>query len=167
VKIGEYIMKKKVILQIVMPLFVSTLLISCDDQSVPSLTTQKVVLASGVNFKTDKFVVINPINGKEVQPCGKTVITEKSNPTTQKPYQSNTELQNNQPCDNQIIEPSEALLNALRINNPIEGVILKDGKPVKARFLVSVQALYEGSYCYTFYLNGVAYTHCVNGGAFD
>jgi hypothetical protein len=162
-------MKKKVILQIVIPLFVSTLLISCDNQSVPSLTKQKVVLASGVNFKTGEFVVINPINGKEVQPCGKTIITEKSNPTTQKPYQSNpsnTEAQNNQPCDNQIIEPNEALLNALKINNPIEGVILKDGKPVKAKFFVSVQALYEGSYCYTFYLNGYAYTLCFGGSPF-
>lgn len=167
-KIGEYKMKKKLILQIVIPLFVSTLLIACD--RVTSLTKQNVVLASGVNFKNDKFVVISPKNGKQVQSCAKTIIIEKNNPTAQGSYQLNpstTGAQTNQGCDNQIFEPSQALLNALRVNNPIEGVILKDGKQIKARFFVSVEALYEGSYCTTYYLNGNAYTHCVEGGAFD
>lgn len=168
-------MKKKIILQIVITLFVSALLISCEcdnkvvpsltKQSVPSLTNQTVILASGVNFKTNKFVVINSIDGKEVQSCANTIIKQNNDTTAQGSTQPNQsgmgKKQNDQPCDNQIVEPSEVLLNVLNIKDPIEGTIFKNGKNIKARFFVSVEALYEGSICNTKYLSGAAYTRCV------
>lgn len=159
-------MKKKVILQIVIPLFVSTLLIACDE--VRSLTEQNVVLASGVNFKDNKYVVIDPKSGKRVKSCGKTIIIEKNNPTAQGSDQSNpssTGTQTNQPCNNQIFEPSQELLNALRINNPLQGFIIKDdGEKTEARFFVSVKALYKGSHCNTDHVNGDAWTNCTPPG---
>jgi hypothetical protein len=170
-------MKKKIILQIVITLFMSALLISCESdnqavtsltkqtvQAVPSLTKQTVVLASGVSFKSNKFVVINSIDGKEVQPCANTIIIQNNDPTAQGSPQSNQSgkgKQNDQPCDNKIVEPSEVLLNVLNVKDPIEGTILKNGEKIKARFFVSVEALYKGSICNTKYLSGAAYTQCV------
>ncbi|MDD5319105.1 MAG: hypothetical protein PHD43_00560 [Methylococcales bacterium] len=162
-------MKKKVILQIVIPLFVSTLLIACDE--VRSLTEQNVVLASGVNFNNDKYVVIAAESGKRVKSCGKTIIIEKDNPTVQGSDQSNpssTGAQTNQPCNNQIFEPSQELLNALRITSPIKGFIIKDnGEKTEARFFVAVKALYPSSHCNSDFLNGDAWTNCVTQDAID
>lgn len=159
-------MKKKIIFQIAITLFVSALLVSCvcDKKAITSLTKQRVILASGVNFDTDKFVVINSIDGKEVQPCANTIITQNNDSTAQGSPQSNQSdsgKQKDPPCDNQIVEPSAELLNALNFKNPMQGTILKNGKKIKARFFVSVEALYEGSICDTKYLSGAAYTKCV------
>lgn len=156
-------MKKKLILKIVMPLFMSTFLISCTDKAA-QLSSHNVGLASGVGFnklitlENNKFVVINPFKGKRLQPCGDTIIAEKNYSTTKSLYQSNPN------CNNIIVEPSEDLTNALTLKKPIKGFILKDGKKQEAVFYVSVTALYLGSHCTSLFLAGAAYTNCVAQG---
>ncbi|NOV29273.1 hypothetical protein DDY07_05825 [Methylomonas sp. ZR1] len=51
-------------------------------------------------------------------------------------------------------------MNAMKIAGPIDGVILKNNKEVKAKFFVSVKAVFEGSYCNTYYVNGDQYEIC-------
>ncbi|OAI05263.1 hypothetical protein A1353_11850 [Methylomonas methanica] len=139
-------------------LLMSTLIIACDKKtetttppkpvkqnpSVPTLLKQNAILAEGINFKTNQFVVVDSVTGKEVKPC----ILPK------------TDKAGGQTCDTRIANVDEAVLNALKIDKPIDGVIVKNNKEIKAKFFVSVKAVFEGSYCNTFFLNGEQYEFC-------
>ncbi|WP_026600395.1 hypothetical protein [Methylomonas sp. 11b] len=152
-------------------LLMSTLIIACDKKtehtppvkqssSVPALVKQTAILAEGINFKTNQSVVIDALTGKEVKPCTKT-------PTPGKEGASKDTRQSNPKtgpvtgdCQSQILSVDEAVLNAMKITGPVDGVILKNNKEVKAKFFVSVKAVFEGSYCNTFFLNGDQYEVC-------
>jgi hypothetical protein len=178
-------MKKRPIFKIVMMLFACQVLTSCFEKKtnqgnynkeVTNLTNHNVGLASGVSFKpgapleNNEFVVINPFNGKIVKPCGRTIIAEKSTSTTEIPhkaekYTATTEIphKSDKPCNNEIVEATPELQNALELNKLImKGFISIDGVKTEAVFFVSVTALYKGSHCTTLHLTGAAYTNCVN-----
>ncbi|MCQ8117303.1 hypothetical protein [Methylomonas rosea] len=139
-------------------LLMSTLIIACDkknesnlppkpikqNSSVPTLVKQTAILAEGINFKTNQFVVVDSLTGKEVKPC----------------IQSAADKAGGQACDTRIGSVDEAVLNALKIDKPIDGVIVKNNKEIRAKFFVSVKAVFEGSFCNTFFLNGQQYETC-------
>ncbi|OAI07523.1 hypothetical protein [Methylomonas methanica] len=152
-------------------LLMSTLIIACDKKTehnppvkqssaVPTLLKQTAIMAEGINFKTNQSVVIDALTGKEVKPCTKA-------PTPGKEGASKDTRQSNQKtgpitgdCQSQILSVDEAVLNAMKITGPVDGVILKNNKEVKAKFFVSVKAVFEGSYCNTYYVNGDQYEIC-------
>jgi hypothetical protein len=171
VKIGEDIMKNKLILKIVIALFVGIVLISCD--KVKSLTEHNVLLASGVTFNSgskkledSKFIVISSINGKVVESCNKTEIIEEDNLTVEKANKSNqssTKTPLDKQCNNQVVTTNPELLNALRIKNPTDGFVIKDGKRVPAKIFISATMVYLGSHCESISQDGDTYTKCVAG----
>lgn len=159
-------MKKKIIIQTALLMFMSSLLISCDkSQPIPNLLNQHVVLADGVNFDSGELVVLDPFTGKLVQPCEKSMIKENNPPAQAGAYQSDsskTEKQNNPKCDSQVIDPSASLQSALNSSDKvIEGTILKNGKKIPTRFVITVRALFEGSYCQTTFGSGQQYEQCI------
>lgn len=159
ITIGEDKMKKRITFKIIILLFACEFLISCD--KITNLTNRNVGLASGVSFNRlidldeNKFVVVNPQNGDKVRSCGNTIIIDKDNPKDKSSSQSN------QSCNNQIVDPPQELLNALKLTKPINGFILKDGVKKKAVFYVGVTEINLGSHCTTLYLSGDAYTKCL------
>lgn len=100
-----------------------------------------VILGTGINFETKKPVVLNPLTGEEVAPCG-SVDGRGNCMTTIKT--DNSEL-------------AAAIKNSGKI---IEGTINKDGKDIAASFIVSVTALYKGSNCITYISAGSQYENC-------
>lgn len=153
-------------------LLMSTLIIACDKKtehtppvkqspSVPALLKQTAIMAEGINFKTGQSVVIDSLTGKEVKPCTKSPTPGKDGAAGKDTRQSNQATgANNGDCQSQILSVDEAVMNAMKITGPVDGVILKNNKEVKAKFFVSVKAVFEGSYCNTFYLGGYQYEVC-------
>ncbi|WP_171695162.1 hypothetical protein [Methylomonas sp. ZR1] len=153
-------------------LLTSTLIIACDKKtehtppvkqspSVPTLLKQTAIMAEGVNFKTGQSVVIDSLTGKEVKPCTKSPTLGKDGATSRDARQNNHATGPvSGDCQSQIISVDEAVMNAMKIAGPIDGVILKNNKEVKAKFFVSVKAVFEGSYCNTYYVNGDQYEIC-------
>ncbi|OQW78049.1 MAG: hypothetical protein BVN35_04740 [Proteobacteria bacterium ST_bin11] len=161
-------------------LLMSTLIIACDKKecepttpvkqssSVPVLVKQTAILAEGINFKTNQSVVIDSLTGKEVKPCTKSPTPGKDGATSKDARQGNQATgANNGDCETQILSVDEAVMNAMEITGPVDGVILKNNKEVKAKFFVSVKAVFEGSYCNTFYLSGYQYEVCYTQAEID
>ncbi|WP_139306288.1 hypothetical protein [Methylomonas sp. LWB] len=131
-------------------------LASCSmSERIASLTKKNVPMASGVDFKSNRFVVVNSLDGKEVASCGDSEI-----PSGRDAYKNN-ESGKGDSCGVKIIQVDDAVLNALKVTAPVEGRISKDGKEVNAKFFVSVLAIYEGSVCTVYYNNGKKYKVCV------
>jgi hypothetical protein len=178
-------MKNKALMQIIF-IIVGSLLVSCCAQEAvkPAVETanteilgvseffNNVLLVSGIDFKTGKSFVINPITGKEQQPCRQEAIivnTDKpSQPTYRKEGLKNekisnatTKPQHSDECNIKIVNPSPELANAIQSSEKIiDGTVRKGGKDIPARFVVSITALYPGSNCATYYSGGKEYKYC-------
>jgi hypothetical protein len=143
-------MKKKIINH-VMLLLCAFFLTGCFDRKnakpIIPFIQQASVLAVGANFETGKAVVLNPVTGKEIQACDK--------PGSGKTL--------SQKCKTELVpDNDEQLQNAIAASQRIiKGTIIKDGKPVEARYVISVQALYKGSNCATYFSAGDQYENCV------
>ncbi len=132
-------------------LIISSFLISgcAYNDSVPSFAENNAVSAVGVNFDTGKIAVVNSDSGKTILPC------VRSN----KNYQS--EGKNN--CKTEIVfdKNNPALISAIELSRqPIDGMILKNGKEIPARFFTIVIEAHEGSICNTDYSGGEQYETC-------
>ena len=111
---------------------------------------KNVVLATGIDYRTGKPVVLNPISGEAVKSC----------------YSLNT--QSNNTCKAQLLSDGalwvgvpQEIASALDMSNKVfEGTIQKNGKNIPARFLVSVSALYQGSMCHTYISGGEQWETC-------
>lgn len=139
-----------IILRRIAVVFTLFLLVSCEDDSkqsgkIPTLVNKSVLLASGVSSKTDQFVVINSLDGKEVAPCDKVAASDIPSAADQS-AQKNGSLTVGKICDLKIIHVDEVILNALKIRGPVDGVISKDGVETKAKFSVSIQATFEDGF---------------------
>ncbi|MGZ0080019.1 hypothetical protein [Methylomonas sp. YC3] len=144
-------------------LMTSLFLTSCGktDQPILSLLKKTVVIAEGVNAKTDEFVVINPLDSKLLPPCGKTTLpTENEKDVKAHEEESKRSQNKSSDCQTTIAKVNDEVLNAIKIQAPIEGVILKNGKEIPAKFFVSVKAVYDDP-CTTIYANGYQYQQCI------
>jgi hypothetical protein len=129
---------------------------------------EEAALASGVNYETGKIVVVDPETGQIVKPCIPKAISRTGalSNTTIKQNQESSEIINGQECAIEILgtEENASVLSALEMSkNIIRGQILKDGKPVEARFVISITTLYEGSKCNGLYSGGAQYQNCNKG----
>lgn len=170
--------------QITASILVSILLASCCvqntyEKSTPSTYQEpatisnffekNVVLATGIDFQTAKSIVLNPITGEQLTSCGsgvKIVNTDKNIPQT-KPNQRllsknpPTSIQSN--CNTQIVDPNPELANAISASEKIiSGTIRKNGKDIPARFVISINALFEGSNCDYYISQGQQFMFCSN-----
>ena len=112
----------------------------------PKFVQQNVVLSTGINAKTLKPVVLNAATGEELKSCGEVKIsTGGTTPATG--------------CI-QLVDPPEAVKNAMALTQPIDGKITKNGVEKPAKYIVSVNVLYEGSNCETVIIDGVGVEIC-------
>ena len=116
---------------------------------IPNFLLNRVYYPIGYDFLTSKPIVLNSLDSTIVEPC----INPRSGDKEGKLKECNTKL----------VEPSAALRQAIAATKtPILGKISKDGKILKARFIVTVTALYEGSYCTTHYAAGEQRDECIS-----
>jgi exopolysaccharide biosynthesis protein len=124
------------------------------------LVNNNIVLSEGVDFKTGKPVVLNPLTGKTIEPCKQpSTYTSK-----QQDYQKQKDDQKKNECKIQFsAKDAPASLSEL-LNNGREsysGFLLKDGKKIPAKFSNSVSARYDGSWCLVLWSGGYQYEDCV------
>ena len=112
---------------------------------VPKLIVEHAVVATGINFETNKAIVLNSITGEEIIPCNKTRGLERSNK-----------------CKTKIITANDNLQAALNIKEPIKGYIMKGDKKVEAEYIVSITAHYKGSHCVTTIFGDTQYEDCTS-----
>ena len=133
------------------------------------LIKNRAVLAHGIAFDSARSIGINPFTGKNVDPCasGKDLFIPrrfvraagralKTALTGDKPA--------NQACSpSQIVDASPEIMKAINSSAaPIEGFVKDHGVIKKARFVITVTALHEDSYCTTTFSEGQQLTNCVD-----
>jgi hypothetical protein len=165
----------KFIKKIILPLVSLTGLISCvDNNPIPQLIKQAVITTSGVAYNTGETVTIDPLTGKEIPPCGTTnnvfvpqnMSDKKQEKITSSP-ENKTELMHGS-CNTQIVEFENpdidaSFKQAIKISeSTVEGMVRDNGVEKRARFIVEVTALYEGSHCVTTYSAGKQRRKCIN-----
>ncbi len=174
-------MKAKLLSRIGFSVLVSVFLVACctnpttppiteetPKDMIPSFFGKNIVLATGIDFQTGQSIVLNPMTGEQQKPCksGSVIINSDkySRPDLrqQAAIKAGANVANNEgDCNTQIVDPSPELANALGSSQRIiHGTIRKNGKDIPARFVVSVSALYEGSYCHTYIVGGEEWEIC-------
>ena len=144
----------------------SATLISCNIFSPPikKLADQNAVSAIGVNFDTNKLIVLDSATGKTVQPC----ISQGNKKHAYKPTEEKIEKMHGtenglEKCTTTLLiyDKDIALKSAIELSRrPIEGKVLVKGKEVDATYVVIVKALYNGSICNTDSSGGNQYETC-------
>lgn len=169
-------MKTKNIIKIL--LFLNILILSaCSEHTaivkppVPELfelVNNNVVLSSGIDYKTGKTIVTNPITGKTIEPCKRpytsTYTGKLEDNQKQKTFQNQEDDQKQSECKIQfsgkdVPDSLSEILNNGRQN--YSGFLLKDGKKIQTNFSVTVSARYEGSWCLVLWSGGYQWEDCV------
>lgn len=124
---------------------------------------QDAILATGLDIKTGKPVVLGTVKGENIEPCSDSTIfasTETGNTDSKEVYSEPAEKTRNdkdQDCI-KVVNPSADLKSVLNSTRSIiDGTVIKDGEIKPAKFIVQVSALFEGSDCITHYVGGVQY----------
>ncbi|WGS88264.1 hypothetical protein [Methylomonas sp. UP202] len=121
---------------------------------VIKMIDEKAIATVGVNYDDGNLIVLESLTGSSAKPCGKVEIIENYDVKENK-----VEVPGNSECI-KVINPNEALKSALGVDSTINGEVLKNGKRIPARFVVIVQALYQGSDCTTTTGNGTGSESC-------
>lgn len=125
-----------------------------EDPLSPLMVEQNVVLVSGVDYETGRLFAYDPISAETIMACNSISTDAK-----RKQQMSKQECLIN---DYEIRAP-ESVLDAIKTSQEtIDGSVIKDGKEIPARFVVTVSALYEGSLCVTEWSGGAQYENCTN-----
>lgn len=160
-----------------MCLFLSAFLASCDyDEPDPSespvrspklifnhVITHHTAMSVGIDYNTKQAVVLDPLNGKIIQPCNQ--ITAETETTYSKFEDSKAPSQNtNIECNSEIVNDNAIIQNVLNITQEFPTIPIKvrkaDGSIVDATAIVSVNVLYPGSHCQSYYSGGKKTTNC-------
>jgi hypothetical protein len=134
----------------------------CSSQApIQKLLDKKVALANGINFDTAKVVALDPETGDEIPAC---IQPGSATQDRQKSTTNAAEIANPaEKCEVELVisENNPELRAALELSKkPIQGEIKKEGTVKKARFVVTVTTLYEGSTCNVIYSGGDQIENC-------
>lgn len=121
---------------------------------VIKMIDEKAIATVGVNYDEGNLIVLESLTGSAVKSCGKVEIIENYDGKDNR-----AGVPGSSECI-KVINPNDALKSALNVDSTINGEILKNGKRIPARFVVIVQALYEGSDCTTTTGNGTGSESC-------
>lgn len=109
-------------------------------RSVPiaKLINQRAFGLFGLNADTGQPVILSAITGTQVKPC----------------------QPNSTDCHVEPVDLPNDIQQALNITQPYDGKILKNGQEIPAKYVVCVAALYKGSDCWVYYINGEMIVVC-------
>ncbi|WFP51915.1 hypothetical protein PL263_07750 [Methylomonas sp. EFPC3] len=126
------------------------------------LLDKEVALASGIDFKTEKVVAVDPETEEEIMPCNHSGADKPDGRASVAPSTNSNTADGKTDCKVELLlDNNPALKAAIALSQKtIEGKIKKDGEQKPARFVVTVTTLYHGSHCNVVYSGGDQYENC-------
>lgn len=114
---------------------------------IPKHVDNDVALSKGINFKTKKQVILNPLTGEQIKPCPQKKLNKDDTNCIE------------------LVEPNPVIRDILEnAQYPIPIKVKRDGKIIddKAFAVVTIDVLYKGSHCEASFSAGTQTVNCSN-----